>query len=155
MFQGHPDSVLGICLIFMCLFFPDEDLVRAVVLCLQKCDTMFWENLKVPEGHHPRGTILLEAHRGKLPLRGVLRGLCRGLSEGFAGLCEVELLRWCTASSEGRPYASDPEELLERRILQGLKSWAWLPSSKGSAELFSPEPFLQNPGEEGGARTCL
>ena len=37
---------------------------------------------KVPEGHHPRGTTLREALRGKLPLR----GLHGGLSEGSAGV---------------------------------------------------------------------
>ena len=38
-------------------------------------------SFKVLEGHHPRGTILREALRGNLPLR----GLCGGLSEGSAG----------------------------------------------------------------------
>ena len=37
---------------------------------------------KVPEGHHPRGTALRKALRGKLPLR----RLCGGLSEGSAGV---------------------------------------------------------------------
>ena len=61
--------------------------------------------LKVPEGHHPRGTTLREALRGNLPLRGLrevsprvvrgsLRGFCGALrgsagsarfSEGFRG----------------------------------------------------------------------
>ena len=54
---------------------------------------------KVPEGHHPRGTTLREALRGKLPLRvrGSLRGLCgvsplrgsagvRGIFRGFSGV---------------------------------------------------------------------
>ena len=40
---------------------------------------------KVPEGHHPRGTMTLrEALRGNLPLR----GLCGGLSEGSLGFSE-------------------------------------------------------------------
>ena len=38
-------------------------------------------NSKVPEGHHPRGTTLLEALRGNLPFR----GLCGGFSESSAG----------------------------------------------------------------------
>ena len=45
---------------------------------------IFWgvvKSVKVPEGHHPRGTTLREALRGNLPLR----GLCGGLSEGSAG----------------------------------------------------------------------
>ena len=53
------------------------------------------QNLKFPEGHHPRGTTLREALRGNLPLRGLcgvspraLRGLC-GVLRGFAGFSEV------------------------------------------------------------------
>ena len=49
----------------------------------------YYENLKVPEGHHPRGTTLREALRGNLPLRegsaGVSERAPRGLSEGSAG----------------------------------------------------------------------
>ena len=44
---------------------------------------------KVPEGHHPRGSILPEALRGKFSLEAILRGLCGRLSEGSAGLCGV------------------------------------------------------------------
>ena len=43
---------------------------------------------KVPEGHHPRGTTLREALRGKLPLR----GLCGGLSEVGACAMTTEFL---------------------------------------------------------------
>ena len=48
------------------------------------------DNLKVPKGHHPRGTTLCEALRGNLPLRGV----CGGLSEG-----SVRSLRGFSAGS--------------------------------------------------------
>ena len=48
--------------------------------------------LKVPEGHHPRGTTLREALRKNVPLR----GLCGGPSEGSAGS-----LRWFCGVSAG------------------------------------------------------
>ena len=41
--------------------------------------------LKVPEGHHPRGTTLREAPRGNFPLRGLCGGLSEGSAEGSAG----------------------------------------------------------------------
>ena len=44
---------------------------------------------KVPEGHHPRGTTLSEAHRGNLPLRGVLGGISPRVLRGSAGISEV------------------------------------------------------------------
>ena len=55
------------------------------------------------EGHHPKGTILRDALRGNLPLR----GRCGGLSEGSAGVSERALrgplrgLRWALQGSAG------------------------------------------------------